>query len=79
MDKNEKENNADVSRNPGQPEDEIVSYINGLTFKKRFFGGVDDADVWKKIRELNALYEKRLILERSAKEKSDRGPEDGNE
>lgn len=33
-------------------------------FRKRLFGGVDEADVWKKLSELNALYEAALSAER---------------
>ena len=28
-----------------------------MKFRKKFFGGVDEADVWKKINELNQMYE----------------------
>ncbi|MFR1945918.1 hypothetical protein [Faecalimonas umbilicata] len=34
-----------------------------MKFKKRLFG-VDEADVWKKIQELNHLYEEALAWER---------------
>ena len=47
---------------PGQSE--IEAWLKRVKFKKRLFGGVDEADVWRKIEELNALYEKLLLLER---------------
>lgn len=34
-----------------------------LKFKKKLFG-VDEADVWKKIQELNHMYEESLKWER---------------
>lgn len=40
---------------------EIKEWIASVRFKKAKFGGVDEADVWKKIDELNSLYEKALI------------------
>lgn len=40
---------------------EIREWLRSVSFKKAKFGGVDEADVWKKIDELNSLYEKALI------------------
>ena len=40
---------------------EIREWLSSVSFKKAKFGGVDEADVWKKIDELNSLYEKALI------------------
>lgn len=40
---------------------EIKQWLQAVKFKKARFGGVDEADVWKKIDELNSLYEKALI------------------
>ena len=42
---------------------QIAKYLKKLRFKSRLFG-VDQADVWKKIEELNALYETALLAER---------------
>ena len=42
---------------------EINSYLQKLRFRKRFFG-VDEQDLWKKLAELNALYEQELRAER---------------
>lgn len=41
--------------------DEIKQWLQSVSFKRAKFGGVDEADVWKKIDELNSLYEKALI------------------
>ena len=35
---------------------EISEHIKKMKFKRRFFGGVDEEDVWKKIRELDQDY-----------------------
>ena len=40
---------------------EIREWIKSVSFKKTMFGGVDEADVWRKIDELDNLYEKALI------------------
>lgn len=52
---------SDPSSEASSLKKEITDFIDGIRFKKKFFGGVDETDVWKKIRELNALYEKLLI------------------
>ena len=46
-----------------QQENRIVKYLQQLKFKKKLFG-VDEADVWKKIQELNHMYEESLKWER---------------
>lgn len=46
-----------------QQENRITEYLEQVKFKKRLFG-VDEADVWKKIQELNHLYEEALAWER---------------
>lgn len=43
----------------------IQKWLQQVSFKKITFGGVDEADVWKKIAELNALYEAALSAERA--------------
>ncbi len=40
---------------------EIREWLSSVSFKKAGFGGDDEADVWKKIDELNCLSEKALI------------------
>ena len=49
--------------NSWQQENRIVKYLQQLKFKKKLFG-VDEADVWKKIQELNDMYEESLKWER---------------
>lgn len=41
----------------------INVYLQNLRFKKRFFG-IEEQDLWKKIAELNRLYEEELRAER---------------
>ena len=43
----------------------VLDWIENVKFKRRRFGGVDEADVWRKIEELNRLYEKLLIADRA--------------
>ena len=42
----------------------IVSWLKTLKFKKKLFGGVNEADVWKKMDELNKMYEQVFEEER---------------
>lgn len=57
----------DVDRLP-QPmnseQQRVYDWLRAVKFKKMAFGGVDEADVWKKIGELNALYDAALCAER---------------
>lgn len=48
-----------------ETQEDIVQWIKKLKFKKKLIGGVDEADVLKKIEELNSLYEKALLNERA--------------
>lgn len=45
-------------------EEKINGWLKQVKFKKKLVGGVDEIDVWKKIRELNVLYEEALTAER---------------
>lgn len=42
----------------------IAKWLQKVRFRKRFFGGVSERDVWKKIGELNAMYNAALGAER---------------
>ncbi|HHU08276.1 MAG TPA: hypothetical protein GXZ59_08050 [Clostridiaceae bacterium] len=44
---------------------EISKWLENLRFRKQFFGGVSEEDVWKKIRELNDMYQASLRDERT--------------
>lgn len=43
----------------------IRKWLEQVRFKRTFIGGVDEADVWKKIAELNQFYEAALAAERA--------------
>ena len=48
-----------------KPEQEkIIDWLEKVKFQKKFIGGVDEQDVWKKIHELNEMYEAALKAER---------------
>lgn len=57
--------------NPGTAEplnheqENIRKWLKQVRFKRTTFGGVNEADVWKKIAELNSLYEAALSAERA--------------
>lgn len=46
-------------------QERIQKWLKQVHFKRAFFGGVDEADLWKKIAELNSLYEAALSAERA--------------
>lgn len=46
-------------------QERIQKWLKQVHFKRAFFGGVDEADLWKKIAELNTLYEAALSAERA--------------
>lgn len=46
-------------------QERIQTWLKQVRFQKTFFGGVAEADVWKKIAELNTLYEAALSAERA--------------
>lgn len=43
----------------------IAQWIETTSFKPKLFAGVDEADVWKKLRQLNRMYEDALLAERA--------------
>ena len=57
-----KDSQADT---PTREQKAIENWLKTTTFKKKLLGGVDEADVWKKIGELNSLYEAALAAERA--------------
>lgn len=44
--------------------DRVAKFLATVKFKPKVFGGVDPADVWLKLEELNRLYEDALVAER---------------
>lgn len=59
----ENENNID-SIDFNHEKREIAQWLENVRFRKKFFGGVSEQDVWKKINELNEMYEEALKAER---------------
>jgi hypothetical protein len=48
-----------------EQEARIASWIEKVKFRRQIFGGVSQADVFKKIGELNDMYKQALIAERA--------------
>ncbi|MCR5295075.1 MAG: hypothetical protein K6E30_07905 [Lachnospiraceae bacterium] len=48
-----------------QTQADIIEWIRTVKFRKKLFGGVDEADVLQKMEELNRLYEAALLNERA--------------
>jgi len=47
------------------PEQKVIAqWLEDVRFQKQYFGGISEEDVWKKIGELNAMYEEALKVER---------------
>ena len=44
---------------------ELVQWFKSVKFKPSVLGGVDESDVWKKLEQLNHLYEAALVAERA--------------
>ncbi len=42
----------------------IVEWLKKVRFKKQLIGGISEQDVWKKLDELNKMYEAALTAER---------------
>ena len=48
-------------KDPGKEhQEEIVKWLKKMKFRKKIFGGVDEADVWKKIEQLDEKYQAAL-------------------
>ena len=43
----------------------IAQWLDKVKFRKKLFGGIREKDVWKKIGELNDMYNVALIAERA--------------
>lgn len=43
----------------------MIAWLRKVRFKKKLFGGVSERDVWKKLEELNSMYNLALIAERA--------------
>lgn len=45
-------------------QERILNWLKAVRFKKTILGGVVEADVWKKLGELNEMYNAALTAER---------------
>lgn len=65
----DKTRTAGKQNSPSEPlnheQENIRKWLKQVRFKRTTFGGVNEADVWKKIAELNSLYEAALSAERA--------------
>lgn len=43
----------------------MIAWLKKVRFKKQLFGGISERDVWKKLEELNSMYNLALIAERA--------------
>lgn len=43
----------------------ILIWLRKVRFRRKLVGGVDERDVWKKIEELNEMYNLALLAERA--------------
>lgn len=57
--------NTGVAAPLNHEQERIQKWLKQVRFKRALFGGVDEADLWKKIAELNSLYEAALSAERA--------------
>lgn len=44
--------------------DKVLAWFQTVRFRKKLFGGVDEVYLWRKLEELNRLYESALAAER---------------
>lgn len=47
-----------------QAQQKLLSWHKSVKFRRSLFGGVDEGDLWKKLGDLYALYDKALWAER---------------
>ena len=45
-------------------QEKLVRWFQTVKFRKKLIGGVDEAQLWKKLEELNQLYEAAISAER---------------
>ena len=45
--------------------EKLVQWLKTVKFRKVLFGGVDETQLWKKLEELNRLYEAAISAERA--------------
>jgi len=51
-------------KNKNENINKIADWLDKVSFRKQFFGGLSETDVWKKINELDQMYQAALDAER---------------
>lgn len=51
-------------KNKNENINKIADWLEKVRFRKQFFGGLSETDVWKKINELDQMYQAALDAER---------------
>ncbi len=46
-------------------QEELLQWFKTVKFRKAFIGGIDERSMWKKLEQLNELYEKAILSERA--------------
>ena len=68
----------DEQRLSTELEERVSAFLQSVKFRRRILGGVDEADVWRRINELNDIYKEVWIAERARYDAllAERGKED---
>ena len=48
---------------PREHQQKIADWLQNVKFRRRTIGGLDEKDVWEKIRQLNDMYQEALLAE----------------
>lgn len=59
-----KKEKSDREQAINREHEELLRWFQSVKFKKKLFGGVDEVRLWKKLEELNQLYEAAIRAER---------------
>ncbi len=81
MEKTQKKRNSQAETKQGSPDDykkalaetpsvntehdKLLAWFQTVRFRKKLFGGIDEVYLWRKLEELNRLYESSLTAERA--------------
>lgn len=60
-----RESAAQAALNANSEYQAVAQWLTSVKFRKKSIGGYDPEDVWKKLDELNTLYENALLAERA--------------
>ncbi len=65
MEKHGKRESKPTTKPISTQQEEILRWLKTTRFKRALLGGLDERDVWKKLGDLNALYEAAILAERA--------------